>query len=161
MLTDVLGDLQNLSFVVELRRSRWTYPLVNAGHILGIALLFGAIVPLDLRLLGLWRSVPIGTLSRVLLPVALSGLLIAIAMGGLLFAVRAEKYAAMAFFQIKALVILAALTNVMLLHIAAEWRASQADTDVAPPLRFRVAGLMSIGLWTCAIVFGRMIAYAE
>lgn len=161
MLTDVLGDLQNLSFIAELRRSRWAYPLVNAGHIIGIALLFGAIVPLDLRLLGLWRSISIGTLTRVLLPVAIVGLFIAITMGGLLFAVRAEKYAAITFFQIKLLMILAALANAALLHFATAWSASQEAAGVAPPLRLRVAGLLSIGLWTCAILFGRMIAYAE
>ena len=33
----------------------WTYALVNLGHIFGISLLFGAIVVLDLRLLGFWR----------------------------------------------------------------------------------------------------------
>lgn len=161
MLTEVLGDLQNLSFVADLRRSRWVYPFVNAGHIVGISLLFGAIVPLDLRLLGFWRSVPIGTLSCVLLPVAITGFFIAIAMGGLLFAVRAEKYAAMAFFQIKLLVILGALVNAALLHTAAVWKSSQADTGVMAPLRLKIAGLVSIALWAAAIVFGRMIAYVE
>ena len=53
---------------------RWTYASVNAAHIVGIALLFGAIVPLDLRLMGWRRTVPIGTMARVLLPVAIAGL---------------------------------------------------------------------------------------
>ena len=39
-----------------LKASFWAYPLVNAGHILGLALFIGAIVPLDLRILGAFRG---------------------------------------------------------------------------------------------------------
>ena len=49
---------------------RWSTP----RHIVGIALLFGGIVPLDLRLLGFWRSVPVETLARILVPIAITGL---------------------------------------------------------------------------------------
>ena len=73
MLADVLSALQDAALVGALRRSRWVYPLVNAGHIVGLALLFGAIVPLDLRLLGLWQRVSLGVLARTLLPVAIAG----------------------------------------------------------------------------------------
>ena len=41
----------------------WTYGVVNLAHILGIAMLFGAIVVLDLRLLGVWRAVPLAALQ--------------------------------------------------------------------------------------------------
>ena len=73
MLVEWLSALEQLPFVAELRNSRWTYATVNASHIVGIALLFGAIVPLDLRLMGCWRSVPIQTLARILVPVAAAG----------------------------------------------------------------------------------------
>ena len=89
MLAEWLTALQELPFVAELRNSRWTYAAVNASHIVGIALLFGAIVPLDLRLMGCWRSVPIRTLARILVPVAACGLVLAIAAGLLLFSIRA------------------------------------------------------------------------
>ena len=49
MLADVLSALQDVALIEALRRTRWVYPFVNAGHIVGLALLFGAIVPLDLR----------------------------------------------------------------------------------------------------------------
>ena len=66
-----------------LRGSVWAYPLINAGHILGVALLVGAIVPLDLRLFGMWRSVPPEPLWRVLRPAAGFGLGLAMVCGSL------------------------------------------------------------------------------
>lgn len=159
MLTEILGDLQNLPWVVELRQSRWVYPLVNSGHIVGLAMLFGAIIPLDLRMLGLWRSIRLETLARVLLPVAVAGFMLAAVMGGMLFAVRAEKYAALPVFQIKLVLIVVALANALLLHRSSVWAGQQTSSDVWPPLRLRLAAVLSIGLWTGVIVCGRMIGY--
>ena len=93
MLVEWLTALQELAPVAALRSARWTYAAVNASHIAGIALLFGAIVPLDLRLMGCFRQVSIRTLARVLVPVAACGLLLAIAAGSLLFSIRAVQYA--------------------------------------------------------------------
>jgi hypothetical protein len=59
-------------------------------HVFGMALLVGAILPLDLRLLGCWPGVSRSALIRVLAPVAATGLVIAVAAGILLFSVRAR-----------------------------------------------------------------------
>jgi hypothetical protein len=66
-----------------LRASIWLYPLVNTAHVVGIALLFGAIAPLDLRLMGCWKSVPLHHLARAAVPVAMAGLLLAAGTGSL------------------------------------------------------------------------------
>ena len=71
-----------------LRRSATLYLLVNAAHILGIGLLVGAILPLDLRLIGLLRDGPIAVLAPFLVRVAATGLLLAIVTGFLLFSVK-------------------------------------------------------------------------
>ena len=81
-----------------LRFSRWGYAAVNTTHVFGIALLVGAILPLDLRLIGLWRSVALEPLARVLVPVAATGLLLAVSTGAFLFITRATEYAAIELF---------------------------------------------------------------
>src|ERR671914_1752934 len=101
MLAEWLAVLESLPAVVALRNGRWSYAVVNASHIVGIALLFGAIVPLDLRLMGCWRWVSIRALARVLVPVAVTGLILAITAGALLFSIRAVQYASTTLFQIK------------------------------------------------------------
>lgn len=160
MLMEILGDLESLPWVEALRRSQWVYPLVNSAHIAGFALLFGAVISLDLRMLGFWhRAVDLRTLSRILLRVAIGGFILAVVMGALLFAVRAEKYAAMPVFQAKMLLVVLALGNALLLHRSSAWADQQKTLGQPPPFRLRVAAGLSMGLWSGVIVCGRMIGY--
>jgi hypothetical protein len=146
-----LAAIEASGVAVHLRGSRWTYPLVNAGHILGVALLVGAIAPLDLRLMGLWRQEPVARLAAILRPVAAGGAVIAIATGALLFSVQAGDYAALALFQAKMALIALGLANVAL-H-----RGGRLAALSAP--RQRAAGVASLGLWVGVLVCGRMIGY--
>jgi len=159
VLTEALTALQDLAPVAALRASRWSYASVNAAHIVGIALLFGAIVPLDLRLMGWRRAVPISTMARVLLPVAITGLVLAIAAGLLLFSIRAVEYAATTLFQLKMALVAGGIGNALLLHRAAHWAGQQSASGALPPPRQRAAGALSIALWLSVIVCGRMIGF--
>src|SRR5437016_6352285 len=64
----------------------WTYGVVNLFHILGVASLFGAVLILDLRLLGLWRKVSLPAISNPTVRVAATGFAIAAASGVCLLA---------------------------------------------------------------------------
>jgi hypothetical protein len=139
----------------ELRGSTWAYPLVNAAHIVGIALLFGAIVPLDLRLAGFWRSIPVAPLRRVLVPVAVLGLCLAITAGALLFIAKASDYAASGLFQAKMALVALALINATALRLAPAWRTKDQTGGRWP----RLAGVASIALWLGAILLGRLVGY--
>ena len=48
----------------------WTYGIVNLIHILGVASLFGAVLVLDLRLLGAWRSISLAAITTPTVPMA-------------------------------------------------------------------------------------------
>ncbi|MBX9845962.1 MAG: DUF2214 domain-containing protein [Xanthobacteraceae bacterium] len=156
-----LTALEALAPVAALRLARWTYAAVNASHITGIALLFGAIVPLDLRLIGCFRQVSIKTLARVLVPVAVFGLLLAISAGSLLFSIRAVEYAGTTLFQIKMALVACGIANALLLRKAAAWETAQNDTGAIPPLRLRVSGALSITLWLSVIACGRLVAFVD
>lgn len=163
-MQELLTALQETEIAEALRFWRWAYPIVNAGHILGIALLFGAIFPLDLRLLGLWRSIPVKLLARVLVPVAGAGLGLALVTGTLLFSVDPLKYADLALFRVKLLLIAAGAINVLVVHRSKAWKdvmgnasTASARQSLVPPLR--LAGLVSASLWLFTILCGRFIAY--
>lgn len=147
----LLAALEASAVAGHLRVSRIAYPLVNAGHVLGVALLVGAILPLDLRLLGLWRSVPLAPLARVLRPVAAAGLGLAVATGLLLFSVSAREYWATGLFPAKMGLVLLGGLNALAL--------AGPRLLAAPPARRRAAALASLVLWPAALLAGRWIGY--
>ena len=152
-LDAALATIEQTPLIEALRTSTYVYPLVNALHVVGIALLFGAIVPLDLRLAG-WRreAGAVEPLTRLLLPVAIFGLLLAAGTGLLLFATDARTYAASWLLRAKLVLIAAALINALALT-RFDWRSEAAGRRVA------WAGVASLLLWLGAIILGRMIGY--
>ena len=140
----LLVSLEQSALGDAMRSWRWLYPIVNTAHIAGIALLFGSIVSLDLRYLGLWKPVGADGLARVLVPVAVSGFVLALLAGGMLFTTDARKYAAMPLFQIKMALISLGVLNALYLarNRATAW-----------------AALISLAAWTGALICGRFIGY--
>ena len=135
-----------------LRFSRWGYAAVNTTHVFGIALLVGAILPLDLRLLGLWRSVALEPLARVLVPVAATGLLLAMTTGAFLFITRASEYAALDLFLAKLALIATGAIHALSLHLG-------SGLQDASRARLRAAGAVSLSIWLAALVCGRLLAF--
>lgn len=135
-----------------LRFSRWGYAAINTTHVFGIALLVGAILPLDLRLLGLWRSVALEPLARVLVPVAATGLLLAMTTGAFLFITRAPEYAAIDLFLVKLALIATGALHALSLHLG-------PGLNVASRARLRAAGATSLSIWVAVLVCGRLLAF--
>lgn len=163
MLDDALAALHATDLATLLRTGRWAYPIANVLHIAGIGLLLGAILPLDLRLIGLWRSVPASLLARVLVPVAAGGLALALVTGFLLFSVRPAEYAAIDLFAAKLLLIVGAVCNALALRATGAWRrldcTGAAPVGAAPAGRLRLAGALSILLWVAVLSSGRFLGY--
>ena len=151
---DILATIQATELSQAIRYSQMRYAVVNTAHIFGIALLVGAILPMDLRLLGVWRRVPHPELARVLVPVAAAGLAIAMSAGLGLFVVRAKDYGIHPLFQAKIPLVLLGATSALVFHARAGlW------LERATPGRARLHGALSLGCWLGALVLGRMIAY--
>lgn len=151
----LLAGLEGTALAEALRVSRWGYAAVNAAHVFGIALLVGGILPLNLRAFGLWRSVPVPALARVLVPMAASGLAIAVLAGVLLFSVRAREYADLAVFQAKLALIIIGALSALRLHTG-----HGLSLQTAGERRLAVHAAISCVCWIGALACGRLIAFA-
>lgn len=140
-----------------LRQSLWAYPLVNALHIFSIGLIAGAITTLDLRVLGMFRDIPLAALARPLLRVAQTGMVMTVLSGFLLFSVRPDNYLGNAAFQTKLVLITLAIANALIVHQLPSWRRAIDSNHVHPMLA--AAALMSMLLWAATILAGRWIAF--
>ena len=131
--------------------------MVNALHIVGIALLIGPILILDWRVLRQRKSPALSVLASLLLPVARGGFVLALMAGFLLFLARPMDYVFNTLFQIKLGFVALALLNIALLHRSKAWDLAVAHND--PDWRVRLACGFSLLFWLMALGLGRLIGY--
>jgi hypothetical protein len=160
MIGEWTAALEATEVATALRNSIWSYPLVNTAHIFGVALLIGSVVPLDLRLLGLWGSMPIAPLWAVLTRTAAIGLVVTIFFGTLLFITRATEYVASNLFIAKMILVLLGTANALMLRMPTQAEGLHiGSTRVKPSARLRVAAAISLAAWLSALTLGRLIGY--
>ncbi|HEV3333338.1 MAG TPA: DUF6644 family protein [Bryobacteraceae bacterium] len=138
----------------------WTYGVVNLVHILGVATLFGSVLVLDLRLLGVWRSVALAAISRPTVPAAATGFVIAALSGVCLLATKATEYVGNPFLYIKFPAIGLGILNVVALSRLSAWKQHRSrDLSSREQTTLAVFGGISLFCWLTAISAGRMIGY--
>ena len=152
-----LGDS---SWSVGLHESRYAYDLIESVHVWTLCLFFGLAVMFDLRLLG-WtmRSVPVSEVARRLLPWTVVGFVVMVISGTLLFTAIPVRSYQNIFFRTKMFMLLLAGLNVWIFHSGIYRRVGTWDVASVPPRAARVAGALSLVLWVCIVLSGRMIAY--
>jgi len=156
-LASALHAVEATGFGRFMRESLYAYPVAETIHIAGLALLFGSIALVDVRLLGLGRRMPIAALSRYAVPWSMLGFLVAAASGLAMFTAHAAEFLAHPVFMIKMGLILAAGVNAAALHMGP--LSDLASDDLDPSTRMRLAGGLSLALWLGVVACGRMLAY--
>ena len=133
------------------------YLVVNAAHILGIGLLLGAILPLDLLLLRSTRGRDLPTLGPFLVRVAATGTALAVTTGLWLFSVKPVEYAENPAFLFKVTLLVLAICNIALQHHGGHFDAALRSGQ--PSVRVRVLAATSAILWLSVLIAGRWIGF--
>jgi len=134
-----------------LQSSSWAYPALEIVHIAGIALLFGNLILLEMRVFGRGAALPVEPLARLSLGIALTGFSIAALSGLIMFATRPEELLANLAFTLKITLLLLAGCNAAWFHT----RESLIKLDGVA--RFQM--VTSTLIWLAIIACGRWIAY--
>ncbi|MET0291195.1 MAG: DUF2214 domain-containing protein [Steroidobacteraceae bacterium] len=161
-MNELLGWLEASALGETIRGAGvWSYGIVNAAHILGIATLFGAILVLDLRLIGWRRAKGTTDLAAATVPVAATGIALALVTGVCLLATNATEYRGNPFLMIKFGAIALGLINLLVLHRLPGWRALRdgKEPDGTQRRTLTVGGAISLASWLVALVSGRMLGY--
>jgi hypothetical protein len=148
-LTRVIGDgMVNL---------KWGWPASETIHFIGLSLLFGVVLLVDLRMLGLMKSIPYSALHR-LLPWGVLGFGVNV-LTGMLFFVGAppDFYVTNDTFFWKLALILVAGANALYFTVFDQpWTLGADDS---PPVAAKVAAASGIILWTGVIFCGQMLPF--
>ncbi len=153
-----LASIEASPLAVALRDSHWIHASVATVHLAGAALLFGSIAMLDLRLLGLGRSLSARRLSAHVLPWTLLGFVLAVPSGLALFVAHMSDLLTSTLFLAKMSLIFAAGCNAALFYAAVAGGMAAWDGDAPPPWGARAAGAASIALWLATIACGAFLA---
>src|SRR5262245_34725733 len=137
-------------------------PLVEAAHVLCIAVVFGTILVVDLRLLGLFdRHRAVTRVADEMLRLTWIAFIGAVLTGALYFAANASTYWFNTAFRFKMLAIVLAGVNMAVFQFVTYRGVAAWDRDASLPRAARIAGGLSILIWTAVVVLGRVIGFTK
>lgn len=135
--------------------SKWAFAIVEMVHLLGLAMLGGTLLLVDLRLLGLrLRGRPAAEVARELSPLSFASLVVLVLSGVLLVIDGPLRYYGNAAFRLKMLLLLVAITYSLTLHR----RIVRSDNDRVTGAA-RIAAVVSLALWLSLGLAGRAIGF--
>jgi len=143
-----LVALESVWLAQAMKYSTWLYPTVETVHIWGIGMLFGSVVIMDLRVLGLGKALDYSALSRLGIAISLLGFSLAVLTGSILFITHAGDLIASRLFILKMCLIFLLITNAVLLRMRVVINAAS-----------KVQAVISLVGWASVIGLGRWLAY--
>ncbi|MGH9659595.1 MAG: DUF6644 family protein [Bryobacteraceae bacterium] len=148
---------ENLPVGHAIRESLWLFPAIESVHLLALAQIGGAILIVDLRLLG-WglRRQPVAQLARDVQPWLAAGLAVMLATGILLFTSEAVKCYYSPAFRTK----IAFLLPALLFTFTVRRKVAAAADERSGPIRRKLVALSSLALWTVVGAAGRWIGFS-
>jgi hypothetical protein len=142
--------------LVAMRGLWWFFPIIATIHLMGLAVIGGAVLLVDLRLLGFGlQRQPAALLALDAERWLLRALPVMLVTGILLFMCFATKYYFLWFFWLK----MGALVAVLVFTFTIRRRVAMADEADTRPLVRRLVALVSLSLWTTVALGGRWIGF--
>lgn len=137
---------------------RWVWPIAESLHFMGLTLLIGIVGPLDVRLMGFMKRVPITALKR-LIPWAVAGFVTCLVTGLIFFTATPEQYIHNESWWLKVLFLLIAGLNMLLFETTQRARVRAMAPGADTPVAFKVIGATSLVSWFMVLYWGRMLPF--
>ena len=147
---------ENAGLIVAMRRSLWIFPAIESVHLMGLALMGGAILTVDLRLLGLGlgRQAP-AQVAREAERWLFISLIVMLPTGFLLFMASAVKCYHLPAFWVK----MTSLLLVLVFTFAIRRPVTMADETRINPVWARLVAIVSLSLWSTVAIAGRFVGF--
>jgi uncharacterized membrane protein len=156
----MLEWVQRTGVAVQIRDSLFTFPVLESIHVVGLALVFGTIAILDLRLLGLASTRrPVSLIMRDLLKWTWAAFALTAVTGALMFSTNAVVYFHNTFFRAKMILLLLAAVNMLVFELTARRTLKEWDASPSTPAMAKAVATMSLIIWVGVIVAGRVIGF--
>src|ERR1700682_455165 len=148
---------ENSAVGETIRSSRWLFPVIESFHLLGLAVIGGAVLVVDLRLFGFGlRRQPVAQLARDAQPWLIASLMVMVATGVLMFTSEAIKCYYHPAFWVK----MTSLFLAIPFTFTVRRKVTLADETRMGPLWSKLVALVSITLWSGVGIGGRWIGFS-
>jgi hypothetical protein len=159
-IVPALAWLEGLAWTTAIRESAWGYPIVETAHVGSVVAFAGLVIMMDLRLVGLaFTHAPLTQIQRRLFPWQMAAFVPSTATGLLLCCIDPLRYYGNVFFWVKLGMLVLAGINALAFHRTTYRTAVRWDEAPQVPGTVRLAGAVSLLLWSAIIVSGRLIAF--
>ena len=144
------------SLGVAVRNSQYAFPIIEFFHLAALAFIGGAILIVDMRLLGIGlRKTPVAALARDAQPWVTGSLIVMILSGIALYTSEATKCYASTAFWIK----ISALIVVMIFTYTVRRNIALADERRVSAAAQKAVAIVSVSLWFAVAWGGRWIGF--
>ena len=157
---DILHWIRDTWLGATVRESRWIFASGEILHFVGLSLLVGGILIVDLRLLGFIRRVPIRA-ALAFLPFVIAGFLINLLTGIVFFSADPMMYWPSPAFKLKMFLILLAGLNALVFIVMAQRKTLSLRDDESTGTLAKVTAGVSLSLWLCVLLLGRLLPAFE
>ena len=137
---------------------KWMWPLCETIHFIGLAMLVGVAGFFDLRLLGMFKRVPISA-CREFMPWAMVGFSMNLMSGLVFLTIFPAQYAYSQTWWLKVFFLFVAGANALIFETRFGDRAAALPAGADSPVAFRMIGGLSLVAWFFVLYFGRMLPY--
>ena len=155
---EILVWLENTWIANAIRTIPWLYPTFETGHYIGLSLLVGGIMLIDLRVLGFARALPLKGMIG-LLPFVWAGFIINVLTGSMLFIYGATNFGTNGAFLLKMGFMLLAGLNAHAFDVSVRRSGGVWVEADRPPGYVKGFATMSLIFWLCVVTTGRWMAY--
>ena len=158
MLASIVNSITDSAFNQWISETFWLWPVLEITHFVGLSVMLGALMIIDLRMLGLYRSIDAESTHR-LLPLVWVGFCMNLFSGILFIIGDPGRYAINIGFRLKMLLILLAGLNAAIYHFKVRPLMAGWNTEDATPTMAKAVALTSLTAWAGVLLLGRLIPY--
>jgi hypothetical protein len=158
--TEVLHWIKDMPLGAAVRQSRWLFGAGETLHFFGLCLMVGGLLIVDLRLLGYIRRIPMRA-ALAFLPFVIAGFLINLAAGIEFFVTDPLMYWPNPAFKLKMFLVLLGGLNALVFTVMEHRHVLVMGDDEDTSTFTKVTAGLSLGLWLCVILLGRLLPTFE
>ena len=156
----LLASLEASGLATSIRNSLYLFPLIESVHVIGLTMVFGTILIIDLRLLGLASSRrPFTTLASDVLRWTWLAFAVTATTGALMFITNAGTYYHNLYFRAKMAMLVLSGVNVLAFELTARRSVHTWDRNAAAPAAGRTVAAVSLAIWIGVVFLGRWVGF--